>query len=258
MPRNADNDVLVRVEIAAPPSIVYSFFSDPEKLKRWLGAGSAIDLAPSGAVRIAYPNGDVASGVVERASAERIVFTWGYENGANGIQAGSTTVDIELTPSAAGTIVTLRHIGLATPEQRRSHLLGWRYYLGTLAAAASYAAMQSVAERAVDDYLGAWSETDDVKRRAILERVWRRDAVFKDPMGYVDGLEALDSYIGNVQRFSPGLSLARSGALTHSHGHVAFDWKIVGADGQTYGTGFNVGELDGAGQFRSMVGFQRR
>ncbi len=258
MPKNAGSDVLVRVEIAAPPSIVYGFFSDPEKLKRWLGAGSAIDLAPSGSVRIAYPNGDVASGSVERAGPERIVFTWGYENSANGIAAGSTTVDIELTPTPKGTTVTLRHSGLATPDQRRSHLIGWRYYVGMLAAAASYSTMQDVAERAVDDYLRAWGETDDAKRRALLERVWTSDAVFKDAMGYVDGLEAFDAYIGNAQRFSSGLNLVRNGPLTHSHGHVAFDWKIVGPDGQAFASGFNVGELNASGQFLSMVGFQRR
>ena len=258
MPRNAGSDVLVRVEIAAPASIVYGFFVDPEKLKRWLGAGSALDLVPNGTVRIAYANGDVAQGSVERATPERIVFSWGYENGAGGIQAGSTTVDIELLPTAEGTTVTLRHTGLTTPEQRRSHLAGWRYYMGVLAANASDAAMRDVADRAVDDYLGAWRETDEQKRRTLLARVWRSDAVFKDAMGYVDGREALDSYIGNAQRFMPGVSIVRDGPLTHSHGHVAFDWKLVGADGTTYGVGLNVGELSAAGQFRSMVGFQRR
>jgi uncharacterized protein YndB with AHSA1/START domain len=257
MPRNAADDVLVRVEIAAPLSVVYGFFSDPEKLQRWLGAGSAIDLAPQGPVRIAYPNGDVAKGSVERAGPDRIVFTWGYENAANGMPPGSTTVDIELTPSEESTIVTLRHAGLTTPEQRRSHLMGWRFYMGVLAGAASDATMRDVAERAVDDYVSAWTETDARKRRSVLERVWRSDAIFKDSMGYVDGLEALDSYIGSAQRFMPGVNLVRNGPVSHSHGHVVFGWQLVGADGQGFGGGFNVGELTATGQFRSMIGFQR-
>src|SRR5215203_393500 len=199
-----ENDVVVRVAIAAPPSVVYSFFADPERATRWLGESALMECVKGGAVRIAYPNGDVAVGSVETASQAKIVFSWGYENGVNGVDAGATTVTVELRPTRTGTTLTLRHSGLPTDEMRANHLAGWRYYIGTLAVVAGLGAMKTLAGPAVDAYVNAWSEVDSTKRSALLKSVWSPDGIFKDNMGYASGLEALDGYIANAQRFMPG------------------------------------------------------
>jgi uncharacterized protein YndB with AHSA1/START domain len=257
MQKRESDDIMVRVEIAAPRAVVFEFFNDAARLATWMGQGARMECRPGGAVHIGYPNGDVAEGIVEEASENRIVFSWGYANSANGIAPNSTTVDIELTPTDAGTLVVLRHTGLGTAEQRRQHLTGWRYYMGALAAASSHAALGGLAEPAVDRYLAAWKESDAEKRRTLLESVWRNDGVFKDGMGYAEGLEALDSYIAGAQQFMPGVTLRRNSPVARAHGHVMFGWDMVGPDGQAYGAGWNVGELDINGRFSSIVGFAR-
>jgi hypothetical protein len=59
--------------------------------------------------------------------------TWGWESN-DAVPPGSTTLEITLTPDGAGTILRLRHIGLANETERRSHLGGWELYTGKLAA----------------------------------------------------------------------------------------------------------------------------
>ena len=250
-----ENDVVVRVAIAAPPSVVFSFFSDPERAKRWLGDSAILNCVRGGDIRIVYPNGDVAVGSIESASTEKIVFSWGYENDANGIASGTTLVSIELKPTRTGTTLTLRHIGLETGEQRGNHLAGWRYYIGTLAVVAAAGAMKSFAQPAVEAYLSSWTETDAGNRIDLLKRFWNPDGVFKDGMGYASGLEALHAYIGNAQRFMPGVKLRLKGAVTQAHGHVLFGWDMIGENGESFGSGWNVGELDSEGRFLSIVGF---
>jgi uncharacterized protein YndB with AHSA1/START domain len=43
-------------------------------------------------------------------------------------------VEITLTPDGPGTLLRLRHAGLPTDEERRSHNAGWNQYTGALAA----------------------------------------------------------------------------------------------------------------------------
>ena len=133
--------------------------------------------------------------------------------------------------------------------------MGWTHYLGTLARAASSAALDPLALSAVDNYLQAWAETDPGRRGELLATVWADDGVFKDNMGYAAGRDALDAYIGGAQRFMPGAKMRRVGDVARAHGHILFDWEIVAANGAAVGTGSNVGELTGDGRFVSMVGF---
>src|SRR6187200_1577181 len=40
------------IRIEAPPRIVFGFFTDPERLARWMGRTVTLDASPGGAVRI--------------------------------------------------------------------------------------------------------------------------------------------------------------------------------------------------------------
>lgn len=59
--------------------------------------------------------------------------TWGWENN-DAVPPGSTIVEITLTPDGPGTILHLRHSGLPTEEEKRSHQGGWNQYTGKLAS----------------------------------------------------------------------------------------------------------------------------
>lgn len=83
------------VVIAAPPETVFRFFTDPARWAAWWGAGSTVDPRPGGRVYVRYPNGVEASGeVLEIATPERFVFTFGYASGKP-MPPGATRVSIQ-------------------------------------------------------------------------------------------------------------------------------------------------------------------
>ena len=254
MPRKED-EVVVSIEIAAPPSIVKSFFSDPARFAQWFGGGASLDSGRGGAFRIPYPNGDVATGKLLSAEAERVTFTWGYEGSAHGLAPGASRVEVVLKPTSMGTLVSLTHSGLLQDMQRRSHVAGWRYQLGRLANVSADTYQGPRVDPAIDAYISAWAATDATERARLIESCWDHYGVFKDSLGYAEGREALDSYIANSQRFMPGVKLRRTGGALRSHGNVLFRWDMVTPDGTSVASGWNAGVLNARGQFVQMVGF---
>jgi uncharacterized protein YndB with AHSA1/START domain len=122
------------VRVAASPEVVFGFFIDPAKMILWKGLDAMLDARPGGIYRVVVTNNDIARGeYVEIVPHSRVVFTWGWENSP--IPPGSTTVEISLTPDGDGTIVRLRHTGLAS-EAVLQHDQGWNHYLSRLVIAA--------------------------------------------------------------------------------------------------------------------------
>ena len=130
-------DVVEReVRIAARPETVFQFFVDPLKMMQWKGIDATLDARPGGIYRVNVTGRDVARGeYVEIVPHSRVVFTWGWEGDGHPVPPGSTTVEISLIPDGGGTIVRLRHSGLAG-EAAAQHTEGWEHYLPRLAAAA--------------------------------------------------------------------------------------------------------------------------
>jgi uncharacterized protein YndB with AHSA1/START domain len=131
-----DPDALERkVRIAARPEVVFEFFIDPAKMLRWKGTEAALDPRPGGVYRVNVTGHEIARGeYVEIVPFSRIVFTWGWEN--TPIAPGSTTVEVTLTPDGDGTVLRLRHSGLAS-EAVQEHDQGWDHYLARLVSAAA-------------------------------------------------------------------------------------------------------------------------
>jgi len=130
-----------RIEIAARPETVWELLVDPEKAMRWWGIGAEFDPTPGGELRVHVIPGSVATGVfVEVDPPRRLVYTWGWAEGGGGpslVPPGSSTVEIELEPTEAGTRLTLVHRGLPNEEAATSHGEGWDNYLPRLAIAAA-------------------------------------------------------------------------------------------------------------------------
>jgi len=58
-----DNDVVERdIHIAALPETVFSFFTDPAKMVRWLGIRATLNAQPGGICRININERDVVGG----------------------------------------------------------------------------------------------------------------------------------------------------------------------------------------------------
>lgn len=130
-----DDPIVKEVFIEAPPSVVFQFLTDPQKMIRWMGIRAEIDPRPGGLYWL-DPNGrDVIRGEYKEVIPERrVVFTWGWENPSEGIAAvpsGSTRVEIDLEPENEGTRVRLTHRHLPS-DARERHELGWAHYLARL------------------------------------------------------------------------------------------------------------------------------
>ncbi|MEK7216449.1 MAG: SRPBCC family protein [Chloroflexota bacterium] len=128
----SDGTVERVVKIAARPEIVYNYFVDPAKMLDWKGIDATLDPRPGGVYRVNVTGRDIARGeYVELQPYSRIVFTWGWEGEGHPLPPGSSTVEVTLTPEGDGTILRLRHSGLAE-ALRAPHAEGWDHYLDRL------------------------------------------------------------------------------------------------------------------------------
>jgi uncharacterized protein YndB with AHSA1/START domain len=129
------------VAIAASPETVWQFLVDPAKATCWMGQAASFDARPGGAYHVDVIPGHVASGeFVELDPPHRLVFTWGWEAGKDGpnpVPPGSSTIEIQLTPSGDGTTLRFTHRDLPNEAAAESHAHGWDHYLERLVTAAA-------------------------------------------------------------------------------------------------------------------------
>lgn len=104
--------VVRSLEIAAPPSEVWRWFTTPENLRRWLAPNLDIDLREGGAYRLLGPDEETwISGVVlELVPEGRLVLSW-LEEGSGWVHPGRLVIELAAVP--AGTRVSLVHDGFA-------------------------------------------------------------------------------------------------------------------------------------------------
>jgi uncharacterized protein YndB with AHSA1/START domain len=136
-------DAIVReIHIDARPETVFGFFTEPDKLTRWLADEATLDPRPGGVNHQTHPGGEdnprgpyfMRGEFVEVEPPSRVVFTWGFENADVDIDPGGSTVEVTLMPEDGGTRVRLVHSGL--PESELApHSEGWTEMLERLAAA---------------------------------------------------------------------------------------------------------------------------
>src|SRR4051794_29403819 len=123
-----------RVRVAAPPEVVFAYFTDPAKLVRWMGSEATLDPRPGGVCRIEI-QGLVMVGRFEQVEfPSKLSFTWGWEPELLEVPPRSTTVQVSFTPDGDGTIVSLSH-SRVPPGAVAFHTSGWRHYLERLVAA---------------------------------------------------------------------------------------------------------------------------
>ena len=125
------------VRIAAPPEVVFAYFTDPARMTAWMGIAAVLDPRPGGTFRVDANGRDVIVGeYLEVEPPTRVAFSWGYEGPERMVAAGSTRVEVTLEPDGDGTRVVLLHHGLPDPL-RDAHAGGWEHYLGRLAPVAA-------------------------------------------------------------------------------------------------------------------------
>ena len=110
-------------------------------------------------------------------------------------------------------------------------------------------------EEIVLAYVAAWSETDEGKRRALLEKSWTENGTYTDPTVEVVGREALVQHIGGIhQRFAGYRILLTSGVDEH-HGRLRFNWSMVSPEGSRVSEGIDFGEVGSDNRLIRITGF---
>ncbi|MGP1397497.1 MAG: SRPBCC family protein [Inquilinaceae bacterium] len=135
----ANNTGTLRREIfiEAAQATVFSFFTDPDKMARWMGTSHQLDPKPGGIYLVEVNATHTARGTfTEVTPNSRLVYTFGWDGADAAVPAGSSLVELDLEPKDHGTLVRMTHSGLPEPAVA-PHTEGWTHYMGRLAIAAA-------------------------------------------------------------------------------------------------------------------------
>lgn len=138
MPSVETDAVVQEIKINAKPETVFQFLIDPVKLRRWMSIGGEWQPVAGKPYRLEMTKEDIALGTfVEVDPPNRLVLTWGWDGADAVTKPGSSTVEFNLRPDGAGTLLRFVHRDLPTPESVSQHRKGWEYFLSRLEIAAA-------------------------------------------------------------------------------------------------------------------------
>ena len=126
--------------IAAPPSVVFAYLADPEKIVSWMGQQAEIEPRVGGTYLlkgVGPRKGGAARGVFrEVVPVHRLAYSFGWEGDADTPPA-STLIELDLIDQDGGTLLRMKHSGFSTTDICDAHNNGWKHYLGRLSIAAA-------------------------------------------------------------------------------------------------------------------------
>ena len=116
----------------APPAKVFQAWTDPEKVKHWMGPGAVQVQSAESDARVGgryrwvmkTPAGEIhdVSGVYrEVVPNEKLVFSWAWKS----TPERESMVTLTFKPDGAGTLMTLLHELFFDEQARDSHQGGW-------------------------------------------------------------------------------------------------------------------------------------
>ncbi len=106
----------------------------------------------------------------------------------------------------------------------------------------------------VEQYIAVWNETDDHKRRALIEETFTADATLTDPLASVSGHEGIDQLVAGAQAQFTGLGFSLPAEPDAHHDLARFHWHLGTPGAEPLAIGFDVVELDG-GKIAKVHGF---
>jgi uncharacterized protein YndB with AHSA1/START domain len=143
-----DSATTLRLErtFDAPAEDVFDAWTNPEVLRRWWVANPAwrtpvaeVDLRVGGGYRLSMEDPDAGTVHTVRGEyrevrrPERLVYSWCWEEGADGASHVST-VTVEFLGEGERTTVVLEHSNLVSAESCDRHRVGWEGCLESLRA----------------------------------------------------------------------------------------------------------------------------
>jgi hypothetical protein len=113
------------------------------------------------------------------------------------------------------------------------------------------------ASRAVDNYIAAWNERDERRRRELIARTWTEDGTYADPHRDAAGHERLNAMIRTVhEAFNPNYRFRLKGRIDEFGDRVRFQWEAGGTpEAPLHFVGTDFAVLAPDGRFVSVTGF---
>jgi uncharacterized protein YndB with AHSA1/START domain len=121
------------VRIAAPPEVVFPYFTDSKLMVTWIGERADLDARPGGTFALDFGEVAARGSYVAVEPPHRVVFTWGIPEDTV-LLPGTSTVEVVFVADGADTIVSLTHRDLPA-DREPSHREGWEGCLAVLVAA---------------------------------------------------------------------------------------------------------------------------
>ncbi len=118
--------------LKASPAKVFAAWTDPEKIKRWMGPGEIVTVRAESDPRkggqylilMRSPNGephDVGGVYREVIANEKLVFTWAWKS----TPERESLVTVLIKPDGDGSLLTLTHEQFFDEDARDRHQHGW-------------------------------------------------------------------------------------------------------------------------------------
>jgi len=110
-------------------------------------------------------------------------------------------------------------------------------------------------EEIVRIYVAAWSETDEGKRRALLEKSRVEKGIYTDPTVVVVEREALVQHIGGIHLHFADCRILLTSRVDEHHDRLRFTWAMVNPKGSRVSEGIDFGEVGFDGRLIRITGF---
>ena len=107
----------------------------------------------------------------------------------------------------------------------------------------------------IDDYIAAWNEGDEGRRRELVSRTFADDATYLDPLVSSEGTDGIATMIGAVQQQYAGHRFVLAAGPDAHHDCVRFTWELKSPDGAHVATGIDFATVAGDGRLRTVIGF---
>ena len=129
-----DRTIEVVGEVSAPPAEIYRMLTNSTHLREWLADWALAKPHEDGPVYFEWNDGNAATGRFTRLEPDKqVAFTWRETD-----EPDHTHVEVELTATASGTEVTVRHSGFAkgkaSKRARKALAQAWTSALENLAS----------------------------------------------------------------------------------------------------------------------------
>ena len=107
----------------------------------------------------------------------------------------------------------------------------------------------------IDDYIAAWNEGDDGRRRELVSRAFADDATYVDPLVSSEGPDGIAGMIGAVQQHYAGHRFELAAGPDAHHDCVRFTWELKNPDGAHVATGIDFATIANDGRLCTLIGF---